>query len=61
MAQTIRFTHEPDQALIHQFIRVVGRRPTPEELGRYEGPRYRVSLPPPRRARRGLARLIVRP
>ena len=61
MAQTIRFTHEPDQALIHQFIRVVGRRPTPEELGRYEGPRSRVSLPPPRRARRGFARLIVRP
>jgi hypothetical protein len=61
MAQTIRFTHEPDQALIHQFIRVVGRRPTPEELGRYEGPRSRVSLPPPRRARRGLGRLIVRP
>jgi hypothetical protein len=61
MAQTIRFTHEPDQALIHQFIRVVGRRPTPEELRRYDSARSRVSLPPPRRARRGLARLMVRP
>jgi hypothetical protein len=61
MAQTIRFTHEPDQALIHQFIRVVGRRPTPEELRRYDSARSRVSLPPPRRGRRGLARLMVRP
>jgi hypothetical protein len=61
MAQTIRFTHEPDQALIHQFIRVVGRRPTPEELRRYHSARSRVSLPPPRRARRCLARLMVRP
>jgi hypothetical protein len=59
MAQTIRFTHEPDQALVHQFIRAVGRRPTAEELGRYRSARS-VSLQLPRRARRGLARLIVR-
>ena len=61
MAQTIRFTSEPDQTLVHQFIRVVGRRPTPEELRRYQSARSRVSLAPPRRARRGLARLMVRP
>jgi hypothetical protein len=60
MAQTIRFTREPDQALVHQFIRVVGRRPTPEELRRYQSARSGVSLFLPRRARRGLARLIVR-
>jgi hypothetical protein len=60
MAQTIRFTHEPDQALVHQFIRVVGRRPTPEELRRYHSARSHLSLRLPRRARRGLARLMGR-
>jgi hypothetical protein len=60
MAQTIRFTHEPDQALVHQFIRVIGRRPNPEELRRYQSARSRVSLRLPSRARGGLARLIVR-
>lgn len=43
MAQTIRFTHEPDQALVHQFIRVVGRRPTPEELRRYHSARSHLT------------------
>ena len=60
MAQSIRFPREPDQALVHQFIRIVGRRPTPEELRRYESARSRRSLRLPSRARRGLARLIVR-
>jgi hypothetical protein len=60
MAQTIRLTHEPDQALVHQFIRVVGRRPTPEELRRYHSARSHLSLRLPRRARRGLARLMGR-
>jgi hypothetical protein len=60
MAQSIRFTHEPDQALVHQFIRAVGRRPTPEELGRYHSARSHVSLRLPRRARRRLARLMGR-
>ena len=60
MAQTIRFTPEPDQALVHQFIRVVGRRPTPEELGRYQTSRSGAILGLPSRARRGLARLITR-
>lgn len=60
MTQTARVHHEPDQALVHRFIRVVGRRPTPDELRRYEEARFRVSLRLPSRVRRGTARLIGR-
>jgi hypothetical protein len=48
-----------DQALVHHFIRTLGRRPTPAELARHQkatGPRNRLSD----RARRGMAQLINR-
>jgi hypothetical protein len=36
ITQTLCGTHEPDQALIHEITRVVGRRPVPKELRRYQ-------------------------
>jgi hypothetical protein len=60
MAQSVRFAHAPDQSLVRQFIGVVGRRPTPEELRRYRSARSCLTLRLPCRARRGPARPIVR-
>jgi hypothetical protein len=61
MARTVRVTHEPDQALVHHFIRVVGRRPaTSEELRQYPSAHSRLILRLSSRLRRDLARLISR-
>ena len=53
-----------DQALIHQFIRVFGHRPTPHELERYQRARAGLSAQQPAqlpaRLRRRAARLITR-
>ncbi|MCW2833312.1 MAG: hypothetical protein JWN68_1265 [Nocardioides sp.] len=50
----------PDQALVHHFIRIFGRRPTPDEVARYQLVRSRIKRCFPARARRGMAQLIVR-
>ena len=49
-----------DQALVHHYIRVFGRRPTADDLVRYQRARSRLSLGFPARARRRAAQLIVR-
>lgn len=60
MSHTASWSPEPDQALVHAFIRLVGRRPTPEELVRYQQGRARAALRLPRGARRSAARIIAR-
>ena len=60
MASTTRIPHESDQALVHAFIRVVGRRPTREELRRDQTARPRLLRRWPGLARRVLARAIIR-
>jgi hypothetical protein len=60
MTQQVRSTDEPDQALVHQFIRLFGRVPTPTELERYERARTRVRLRLPHRVRREAARIVSR-
>lgn len=60
MSEQTSWGPQPDQALVHQFIRAFGRRPGPEELRRYLGARSRVALRWPLPVRRPLARLIGR-
>ena len=50
-----------DPALVHEFIRVVGHRPTSEELRRYQGGRLKARVPLSARIRRGAAWLMMRP
>lgn len=45
---------------MHQFIRLFGRRPTAEELTRYQQAQVRVHTRTPSRFRRDAARLISR-
>lgn len=49
-----------DQALVHQFIRVFGRRPTPGELSRYQQAQVGLAWGLAARTRRGVARVIAR-
>ena len=60
MTDTAPVTDESDQALVHDFIRVHGRRPDPQELEHYRDARSRAAAPLPNRARRAVARLNVR-
>ena len=60
MAQASRVGHEPDMAMIHEFIRVHGRRPEAGELERFLETRTRLTLPLPTRVRLGAARMVVR-
>jgi hypothetical protein len=50
---------DPDQALVHQYIRVFGHRPTPEELARYRRAQLGMAVQLPARLRRGAARIIT--
>lgn len=64
MAQTLppkSSSSGPDQALVHQFIRLAGRRPTAEELLNYAQaqPLSGTTRVLPLRARRGLAHRIA--
>lgn len=49
-----------DQALVHHFIRTFGRRPSAEELARYELGEPRPGMCLGSRARRRAAQAIVR-
>ncbi len=61
MVQDARPTNEPDMALIHHFIRLFGRVPSPGDLSAYQRARAGLALRRPgRRLRRRAARLIVR-
>jgi hypothetical protein len=60
MAQLAPSAPDSDQAMVHQFIRLVGRRPTAEELRRYQQHRSRAALRLPSHLRRSAARLIAR-
>jgi hypothetical protein len=60
MTQLVPSVTDHDPALVHQFIRLVGRRPTPEELRRYQQHRSRAALRLPLGLRRGAARLVAR-
>jgi hypothetical protein len=60
MSDTVGFDSMGDQALGHQFIRVMGRRPGPEDLLRYRQAHSGLALRLPGRLRRRAARLIVR-
>jgi hypothetical protein len=60
MTSSVTPNDRPDQALVHHFIRVFGRRPAPAELKHYQRPRSRLALRLPARARRRVAQLIVR-
>jgi len=58
---TTRYLPEPtDQALVHQFIRIVGRRPTLVELEQYECARSKMVTRIPARIRRRAACVIAR-
>lgn len=58
MEQPAESINQPDQALVHQFIRLFGRAPSADELTRFAN--TRVQRPRPRGLRRGMARLIMR-
>ncbi len=49
-----------EQPLVHQYIRLFGHRPSPEELERYRRAQGNVAAYLPSRLRRGAARLITR-
>jgi hypothetical protein len=60
MAQLAPSAPDSDQALVHQFIRLVGHRPTAEELRRYQHHRTQAALRLSAHLRRSAARLIAR-
>lgn len=49
-----------DQPLVHQFIRLFGRRPTPQELEQFQNARAAIAGERPLRLRHRAARLITR-
>jgi hypothetical protein len=51
---------DASQAVVYQFIRLIGRPPTPKELIRYQAVRSRAVLRHPGRVRRTAARIITR-
>ncbi|GAB7007570.1 hypothetical protein JCM18899A_50450 [Nocardioides sp. AN3] len=53
-------TPTQDQPLVHQFIRRYGRRPTEEELARFEARRAEGTAVVTLGLRRQLARLITK-
>lgn len=53
-------TPATDQPLVHQYIRLFGRRPTETDLLRYQQAQSRVTGRLPARVRRGVARVITR-
>lgn len=58
--QAVQPLADRDPVLVHQFIRLVGRPPTADELLRYREVRTRAVLRRPGRLRRTAARLITR-
>lgn len=51
---------DEERALVHQFIRLFGHRPSLDELDRYRSAHAGVAVHLPARLRRGAARLITR-
>jgi hypothetical protein len=60
MTHATQPTDEPDMPLVHDFIRIFGRKPKPGELSTYQRARARMALRRPGGLRRRAARLIVR-
>lgn len=59
--ETAQSSHvNADQVLVHQFIRLFGRRPTAEELARYQYARTGIGVRQPSNVRVRLAQLVTR-
>ena len=60
MTQPVQGPREYDRAMVHHFIRLVGRAPTDEELVRFRDLHSRLASGQASRLRRRAARLFVR-
>jgi hypothetical protein len=57
---TNKLARDVDAPLVHQFVRVFGRRPSAQDLQRYQSVRAGLALQAPPRLRVRAARIVTR-